>query len=66
MKLSGSGKKLSEKNSAPNTPVPGYYYLKNQLKIITPKLIVALGKVAAQTLLRIDIPLAKMREHTYL
>ena len=41
-------------------------YLKTQLKIIQPKLIIALGKVAAQTLLRIDISLSKMREKTYL
>ena len=41
-------------------------YLKTQLKIIQPKLIIALGKVAAQTLLRIDMPLSKMREKTYL
>ena len=41
-------------------------YLKTQLKIIKPKLIIALGKVAAQTLLRIEMPLSKMRENYYL
>lgn len=41
-------------------------YLKTQLKIIQPKLIVALGRIAAMTLLRLDLPLGKMRNTTYL
>jgi len=41
-------------------------YLKTQLKIIEPKLIVALGRVAAKTLLKVDLPLGDMRQQKYL
>ena len=41
-------------------------YLKTQLNLIKPKLIVALGKIAAQTLLKINLPLNKMREQIFL
>tara|TARA_B100002052_G_C15810541_1_gene565648 strand:- start:60 stop:728 length:669 start_codon:yes stop_codon:yes gene_type:complete len=40
-------------------------YLKEQISMINPKLIVALGLVAARTLLKIDIPLKKMRGITH-
>ena len=40
-------------------------YLKNQINIIKPKLLVALGKIAGKTLTREDIPLKKMRGNTY-
>ncbi len=40
-------------------------YLKQQIKFINPKLIVALGKVAAKSLTGQDIPLGVMRESTY-
>ena len=40
-------------------------YLKQQLKIIGPKLIVALGRVAAKTLLRLDDSLQHMRTQQY-
>ena len=40
-------------------------YLKTQIQLINPKLIIALGKVAAQTLLKINLPLNKMREQTF-
>ena len=40
-------------------------YLKQQLKIIEPKLIVALGRVAAKTLLRLDDALGHMRTQQY-
>ena len=40
-------------------------YLKKQISMINPKLIVALGRVAAKTLLKLDIPLKKMRGTTY-
>ncbi len=40
-------------------------YLKHQLQLIKPRVIVALGRIAAKTLLRIDEPLGKMREQTY-
>ena len=36
-------------------------YLKNQISLINPRLIVALGRVAAKTLLKLDLPLKDMR-----
>jgi len=36
-------------------------YLKTQIRLINPRLIVALGRVAAKTLLKLDIPLKDMR-----
>jgi len=40
-------------------------YLKQQIQLIKPRLIVALGRVAGKTLLKQDIPLNKMREKRY-
>ncbi|MDP7025990.1 MAG: uracil-DNA glycosylase [Candidatus Marinimicrobia bacterium] len=40
-------------------------YLETQLKIINPKLIVALGATAAQTLLNVKTPLGKMRSQIW-
>jgi DNA polymerase len=42
-------------------------YLKHQIRLIKPKLIVALGRVAGKTLLKMDAPLKAMREtiHNY-
>ena len=40
-------------------------YLKNQIKIIRPKLILALGKVAGKSLIGKDISLKEMRETNY-
>ena len=40
-------------------------YLKEQVKIIRPRLIVALGRVAGKSLTGKDIPLKEMRETTY-
>ena len=40
-------------------------YLNSQINIIKPKLIVALGKVAGQTLLKNDLMIKEMREITY-
>ena len=42
-------------------------YLLRQIKIIKPKIIVALGRVAGKTLLKIDVPLKDMRSkiHDY-
>lgn len=40
-------------------------YLKEQLRIIQPKLIVALGRVAAKTLLGVDESLKNMRQQVY-
>ena len=40
-------------------------YLINQIKLIKPKIILALGKVAGKTLLKKDIMLKEMRNQTY-
>ena len=40
-------------------------YLVNQINLIQPKLIVALGKVAGQTLLNQDLLIKEMRKHTH-
>jgi DNA polymerase len=42
-------------------------YLRRQLELLEPRLIVALGRVAAQRLLASNAPLAKLRgqTHTY-
>jgi uracil-DNA glycosylase len=40
-------------------------FLEAQLKAVKPRLIVALGRVAAQRLLATDTPIGKMRERTY-
>ncbi len=40
-------------------------YLEQQLRLVKPKLIVALGRVAAQRLLATDTPIGKMRGQTY-
>ena len=40
-------------------------YLQNQIRLINPKLIVALGRVAGKTLLKQDVPLKVMREKIY-
>ena len=42
-----------------------YPYLQRQIKIIKPKLIVALGRVAGKTLINKDIPIKDMRGITY-
>ncbi len=40
-------------------------YLKTQIEMIRPKLLVALGRVAAQNLLNTKMPLGKMRERLW-
>ncbi len=40
-------------------------YLKTQIEIIKPKLLVALGRIAAQNLLNTKMPLGKMREQMW-
>ena len=40
-------------------------YLEQQLRLVRPRLIVALGRVAAQRLLVTDTPIGKMRGQTY-
>ncbi|MBT4155375.1 MAG: uracil-DNA glycosylase [Candidatus Marinimicrobia bacterium] len=40
-------------------------YLLEQIAKIRPKLIVALGRVAGKTLLKLDVPLQEMREKTH-
>lgn len=41
-------------------------YLKQQIALIRPKIILALGRVAAQNLLKSDTPIGKMRGNSYL
>ena len=41
-------------------------YLKRQLELIKPKIILALGRIAAQNLLKSDMPIGKMRGNSYL
>ena len=40
-------------------------YIEQQIKVISPKYVVALGKIAAQTLISEDIPTASMRGKIY-
>ena len=40
-------------------------YLKKQIEWIKPKLILALGRVAAQNLLKVETPIGKMRGQCY-
>ncbi|MBA2490443.1 MAG: uracil-DNA glycosylase [Gammaproteobacteria bacterium] len=40
-------------------------YLKRQIALLRPKIIIALGRIAAQNLLRTDTPIGKMRGHQY-
>ena len=40
-------------------------FLMKQINLIQPKLIVALGRVAGKTLLKMDVPLKEMREKTH-
>ena len=40
-------------------------YLQQQIALIRPKIILALGRIAAQNLLRIEIPIGRMRGQRY-
>lgn len=40
-------------------------YLKQQIDMIRPKIILALGRIAAQNLLRIEVPIGRMRGQRY-
>jgi uracil-DNA glycosylase family 4 len=40
-------------------------YLRRQIELLDPKIIVALGRIAAQNLLQTDIPIGKMRGRRY-
>jgi len=40
-------------------------YLKQQIEMIKPKIILAVGRIAAQNLLKIDTPIGKMRGLRY-
>ena len=40
-------------------------YLKQQIDLIKPKLILAVGRIAAQNLLKVDTPIGKMRGNRY-
>jgi len=40
-------------------------YLRQQIELIQPKIILALGRIAAQNLLKLDTPIGKMRGNRY-
>ena len=40
-------------------------YLRNQIELIKPKIILAVGRIAAQNLLKVDTPIGKMRGNRY-
>jgi len=40
-------------------------YLKNQIELIQPKVILAVGRIAAQNLLKVDTPIGRMRGQCY-
>ena len=40
-------------------------YLNRQIELLEPKIILALGRIAAQSLLQTDTPIGKMRGHLY-
>lgn len=40
-------------------------YLRQQIEIIKPKIILAVGRIAAQNLLKVDTPIGKMRGNQY-
>ena len=41
-------------------------YLKQQIELINPKIVLALGRIAAQNLLKSSTPIGKMRGNSYL
>lgn len=40
-------------------------YLERQIRLIRPKIILAVGRIAAQNLMKVDTPIGKMRGRTY-
>ncbi|MCG8378083.1 MAG: uracil-DNA glycosylase [Proteobacteria bacterium] len=40
-------------------------YLRRQIELIQPKIILAVGRIAAQNLLKVDTPIGKMRGNVY-
>lgn len=40
-------------------------YLERQIRLIRPKIVLAVGRIAAQNLLKVDTPIGKMRGRTY-
>lgn len=40
-------------------------YLERQIRLVRPKIILAVGRIAAQNLLKVDTPIGKMRGHRY-
>lgn len=53
------------RNPRPEEAAACFGYLKRQLTLIRPRLIIAVGKVAAENLLGIDGPLGRMRGRVY-
>ena len=54
------------RNPAPNEVEACSPYLLRQLELVKPKVIVAFGTFAAQTLLETKTPIGKLREHVHL
>jgi DNA polymerase len=40
-------------------------YLERQIRLVRPKIILAVGRIAAQNLMKVDTPIGKMRGHKY-
>lgn len=56
----------NNRDPAPEEAAQCVPYLQQQIRLIQPKLILALGRIAAQRLLQCDTPLGKLRGHTHL
>jgi DNA polymerase len=55
----------SNRDPKPEEVISCESYLKQQIEWIKPKLILALGRVAAQNLLKVETPIGKMRGQRY-
>ena len=53
------------RNPLPEEKIMCLPYLEEQISIIKPQILLLLGRVAAATLLEMDIPLKALREQTY-
>ncbi len=55
----------NNRDPKPDEVVACSSYLKQQIELIQPKIILAVGRIAAQNLLRVDTPIGKMRGKRY-
>lgn len=53
------------RNPRPEEAAACFPYLKRQLELVRPRLIIAVGKTAAQNLLGTEVPLGRMRGRVY-